>query len=149
MTGTLPDESSFGKSSPYITWMRDSGGTVFDKTGQDVTVSKEPSISYTKWSSFIGHTNVYPGNSYTLKYGSFIEEEGDEPSEILLMEWTRSPGSHTIATLADVPYSATGGEITFTIPENLDKNAYYTIIMSGGNWGKTTRFIRRQCRTTS
>lgn len=142
MTGTLPDESSFGKSSPYITWMRDSGGTVFDKTGQDVTVSKEPSISYTKWSSFIGHTNVYPGNSYTLKYGSFVEEEGDEPSEILLMEWTRSPGSHTIATLADVPYSATGGEITFTIPENLDKNAYYTIIMSGGNWGKNNEVYR-------
>lgn len=142
MSGTLPDESSFGKSSPYITWMRDSGGTVFDKTEQDVTVSKEPSISYTKWSSFIGHTNVYPGNSYTLKYGSFVEEEGDEPSEILLMEWTRSPGSNTIATLADVPYSATGGEITFTIPENLDKNAYYTIIMSGGNWGKNNEVYR-------
>lgn len=136
MTGTLPNEASFGKSSPYITWMRDSGGTVFDKTNQDVTVSKEPYISYTKWTSFIGHTNVYPGNSYTLKYGSFIEEEGDEPSEILLMEWTRSPGSRAIATLAEVPYSTTGGEVTFKIPENLDKNVYYTVILTAGNWGQ-------------
>lgn len=142
MTGTLPDEASFGKSIPYITWMRDSGGTVFDKTGQDVTVSKEPSISYTKWCSFIGHTNVYPGNSYTLKYGSFVEEEGDEPSEIRLMGWTKSPGSAIVSTLADVPYSATGGEVTFTIPENLDKNAYYTVIMSGGNWGKNNEVYR-------
>lgn len=142
MTGTLPDEASFGKSIPYITWMRDSGGTVFDKTWQDVTVSKEPSISYTKWCSFIGHTNVYPGNSYTLKYGSFVEEEGDEPSEIRLMGWTKSPGSAVVSTLADVPYSATGGEVTFTIPENLDKNAYYTIIMSGGNWGKNNEVYR-------
>lgn len=136
MNGTLPDEASFGKSEPYITWMRDSGGTVIDKTGKDVTVSKKPSLLYTKWSSFLGNVNVYPGNSYTLKYGSFIEETGDEPSKIMLVEWTKYPWSSAVSTLADVPYSATGGEVTFTIPENLDKNAYYTVIMSGGNWGK-------------
>lgn len=136
MTGTLPDESSFGKSRPYITWMRNSGGTVIDKTGQNVTVSKKPSLLYTKWSSFLGNVNVYPGNSYTLKYGSFIEETGDEPSKIMLVEWTKYPWSAVISTLADVPYSATGGEVTFTIPENLDKNVYYTVIMSGGNWGE-------------
>lgn len=136
MTGTLPDASSFGESKPNITWMRDSGGTVFDRKGQNVTISKKPSIYYTKWSQFIWHTNVYPGNSYTLKYGSFVEEDGNEPSKILLMEWTRSPGSAIVSTLADVPYSATGGEVTFTIPKNLDKNAYYTVIMSGGNWGE-------------
>lgn len=136
MTGTLPDESSFGESKPNITWMRDSGGTVFDRRGQDVTISKKPSIYYTKWSQFIWHTNVYPGNSYTLKYDSFIDEEGDEPSKILLMEWTKSPGSAVVSTLADVPYSATDGEVTFEIPENLDKNSYYTVIMSGGNWGE-------------
>lgn len=136
MNGTLPDEASFGKSEPYITWMRDSGGTVIDKTGRDVTVSKKPSISYTKWSSFIGNVNVYPGNSYTLKYGSFIEEAGDEPSKIILVEWTKYPWSSIVSTLADVPYSATGGEVTFTIPENLNKNSYYTVIMSGGNWGE-------------
>lgn len=136
MNGTLPDEASFGKSEPYITWMRDSGGTVIDKTGRDVTVSKKPSILYTKWSSFIGNVNVYPGNSYTLKYGSFIEEAGDEPSKIMLVEWTKYPWSSAVSTLADVPYSATGGEVTFTIPENLNKNSYYTVIMSGGNWGE-------------
>ena len=136
MNGTLPDEASFGKSEPYITWMRDSGGTVIDKTGRDVTVSKKPSILYTKWSSFIGNVNVYPGNLYTLKYGSFIEEAGDEPSKIMLVEWTKYPWSSVISTLANVPYSATGGEVTFTIPENLDKNSYYTVIMSGGNWGE-------------
>ena len=140
MTGTLPDASSFGESKPNITWMRDSGGTVFDRKGQNVTISKKPSIYYTKWSQFIWHTNVYPGNSYTLKYGSFVEEDGNEPSKILLMEWTRSPGSAIVSTLADVPYSATGGEVTFAIPENLDKNAYYTVIMSGGNWGENEMY---------
>lgn len=140
MTGTLPDASSFGESKPNITWMRDSGGTVFDRKGQNVTISKKPSIYYTKWSQFIWHTNVYSGNSYTLKYGSFVEEDGNEPSKILLMEWTRSPGSAIVSTLADVPYSATGGEVTFAIPENLDKNAYYTVIMSGGNWGENEMY---------
>lgn len=141
MTGTLPDEASFGKSIPTITWMRDGGGTVFDSTGQDITKSKDSSVLYSKWSSFIGIINVYPGNSYTLKYGPFIEEEGDEPSKILLSESTQNAGSHIIGTpLADVPYSTTGGEVTFSIPENLDKNSFYNIVLSAGDWGSTATY---------
>lgn len=141
MTGTLPDEASFGKSIPTITWMRDGGGTVFDSTGKDITKSKGSSVLYSKWRSFIDTPNVYPGNSYTLKYGSFIEEKGDEPSKILLSESTQYAGSHIIGTpLANVPYSATGGEVTFSIPENLDKNSFYTIVLSAGNWGSTATY---------
>lgn len=141
MTGTLPDEASFGKSIPSITWMRDGGGTVFDSTGQDITKSKDSSVLYSKWYSFIKTINVYPGNSYTLKYDSFIEEEGDEPSKILLSESTKFAGSHIIGTpLADVPYSATGGEVTFSIPENLDKNSFYNIVLSAGDWGSTATY---------
>ena len=141
MTGTLPDEASFGKSIPTITWMRDGGGTVFDSTGKDITKSKDSSVLYSKWRSFIDTPNVYPGNSYTLKYGSFIEEKGDESSKILLSESTQYAGSHIIGTpLANVPYSATGGEVTFSIPENLDKNSFYTIVLSAGNWGSTATY---------
>ena len=39
-----------------------------------------------------------------------------------------------------MPYSATGGEVTFSIPENLDKNSFYTIVLSAGNWGSTATY---------
>lgn len=140
-TGSLPDDATYGASTPVVTWMRDGGGTVIDGRGKTITVSKSTSSTMSRWSSFIGHTNVYPGQTYKMRYGSFVKSSGEEDCDIVLCEWTKAPGSSMVSKLAKVPYSATGWEIEFSIPDNLDANSYYTIVVAPG-WGTNPDYYK-------
>ena len=134
-TGTLPNEQEYGTSTPNVTWMRDGGGIVVDYIGKTNTQTKSKDVAMSKWTGFIPHTYVYPGQKYTLEYGSLVENTGNDKCYIMLCDWTKNPGSGTVATLCDVPYSETGGKISFEIPDNLDKNWAYTILICAGKFG--------------
>ena len=93
----------------------------------------------TKWTSFIPHTYVYPGQRYTLTYGSLVETKGNDTCYVLLCEWTKNPESGSVKRLCDVPYSETGGKVSFEIPSDLDKNYAYTILIPAGRWGYNSK----------
>ena len=128
----LPDASLYGQSETYVDWMRSGGGVV--KSGKDIAFSKNPSVSTSKWYGFMGHTDVYPGQSYTLRYEGLAQTQGDQDCELLLFSWTTSPMSAVIKKLGTVAYGS--GSASFTVPADLDPKGSYTVALTAGSWGR-------------
>ena len=131
----LPDASAYGPTATHVDWMRSGGGLV--ASGANFSVTKDSSTLAAKWSAFMSHAGVYPGQSYTLRYEDLEETLGDQDCELLLFEMTSTPVSKVIGHLGVAAYGS--GTLTFTVPADLDPNGYYTVVFAAGAWSQNER----------